>query len=481
MSEKNLTFHIKYKDLNHQGQATIQFIFPLVILLLMAIAFAYLMPQLSTIQALALGGGIIFFIVCLASTEAALYLLIFSMLLGPEFVVGTTEGASLGRGVTLRIDDFVILIIGFSWIAKMAIHKQLGMFLRTPLNKPIGYYIIICLISTLLGAILGKVNLKTGLLFVLKYFEYMLIYFMVVNHIQNKKQMQNYVWALLITCVIVSIIGIIQIPEGGRVTAPFEGEAGEPNTLGGYLVFMICITMGLFLTTTLFRAQMLYGALMFLFVVPLLYTQSRSSYLALIPAMLSFVWLSRKRHWIFLVFILVGLLLPFIAPNPAKERLTYTFEQGRDRADVVQFSGVKLDTSISARLNSWKNVAKDWIKHPFLGYGVTGYGFVDAQYFRVLIETGLLGLLAFFVLLFSILDQSYHVFKKTPEPFEKGLCMGFLAGFIGLLVHAIGANTFIIVRIMEPFWFVLAMVIIIPNLRSETLNEHRAGNLEQSV
>jgi len=59
--------------------------------------------------------------------------------------------------VTLRFDDFAILIIGFSWLAKMAINKQLGLFLKTPLNKPIGYYIIVCLSSTLLGAIFGEV------------------------------------------------------------------------------------------------------------------------------------------------------------------------------------------------------------------------------------------------------------------------------------------------------------------------------------
>jgi hypothetical protein len=42
--------------------------------------------------------------------------------------------------------------------------------------------------------------------------------------------------------------------------------------------------------------------------------------------------------------------------------------------------------------------------------------------------------------------------------------MGFLAGYIALLFHAVGANTFIIVRIMEPFWFVLAMVVMLPHL-----------------
>jgi hypothetical protein len=453
---------------NTSGQTTAQLIVPLVILLVLALAFAYVMPNLSTTQTIAFGAGIIFFIICIASTEAALYILIFSMLLSPEIIVGTTEKAgSLGRGVTLRVDDFVILIIGFSWLAKMAINKQLGLFLRTPLNKLIGYYIIVCLISTLLGAIFADVSLKTGFFFVLKYFEYVFIYFMVANHLQDKGQIKKFLWAMLITCFIVSIIGIAQIPEGVRVSAPFEGKSGEPNTFGGYLVLMICITTGLFLTTKSFRDQIIYGSLILLFAIPLLYTQSRSSYLAMIPAMFSFVLFSEKRQWVFLSLVSVALVLPFIAPEEAKERISYTFEQGKKRTDVVEISGVKLDTSTTERVKGWKRVARDWIKHPVFGFGVTGYGFVDAQYFRVLIETGVLGLATFFLLMSRIFGQVYDILKNISESFEKGLCMGFLAGFVGLLFHGIGANTFIIVRIMEPFWFVLAMVIMIPDLISE--------------
>ncbi|MBW2357908.1 MAG: hypothetical protein JRF21_04195, partial [Deltaproteobacteria bacterium] len=177
----------------------------------------------------------------------------------------------------------------------------------------------------------------------LKYFEYMLIYFMVANHLKDRKQIQYFLWAMLITCIIVSLIGIAQIPEGGRVSAPFEGEVGEPNTFGGYLLFMICITTGLFLTATVFRVQLIYGILIFLFAIPLLYTESRSSYLATIPALLAFVWFSEKRQGVFLILVLIGLVLPFIAPNPAKERVAYTFEQGKDRTDVVEISGIKLD------------------------------------------------------------------------------------------------------------------------------------------
>jgi len=43
----------------------------------------------------------------------------------------------------------------------------------------------------------------------------------------------------------VSVIGLAQVPSGERVSAPFEGEIGEPNTFGGYLLFMMAIAAGI--------------------------------------------------------------------------------------------------------------------------------------------------------------------------------------------------------------------------------------------
>lgn len=458
---------LKFDDLNSQGQTTIELIVPLVIVLFMLIGLAMVIPTLSVFKTFALLAGVVIFIACFASTETALYILIFSMLLSPEFMVGSTEGASMGRGVTLRLDDFLLVIVGFSWLAKMAINKELGLFLKTPLNKPIAFYIIICLVSTLFGAISDRVPLKTGFFFVLKYFEYMVVYFIVVNNLTKKDQIKKYVWAMLITCVIVSLISAAQIPSGERVSAPFEGAVGEPNTFGGYLVFMISITIGLFLTTISARDRLIYTGFIFLFATLLLYTRSRSSYVAGIPAMLTFILLSGKKHWLIPGFLVLGILLPFIAPNVAKERVAYTFTQGINQRDAVKVAGVTLDTSTSARLKTWAKASRDWVKHPILGYGVTGYSFIDAQYMRVITETGFLGLIFFFLLMFTVFRETHYAFRKTKDPFHEGLSMGFIAGFVGLLFHAIGANTFIIVRIMEPFWFMTALVVMIPKLEEE--------------
>jgi len=454
---------------NSSGQSTLQLIGPLLIILILILTFAFFMPRVSAGKTIvAVAAGMILFMVGFASSQIALYILIFSMLLGPEIVVGMTAGASLGRGVTLRLDDFLLVIIGFSWLARMALYKELGLFLKTPLNKPIAFYIIASLISTLIGALMGRLDLKTGFLFVVKYFEYTVIYFMVVNHLHDKKQIRHFLWALLFTCVVVSFFGIAQIPGGGRVSAPFEGEVGEPNTFGGYLVLMMAITIGLFLTTDSLRDRLIYGGIIVIAFIPFLFTESRSSYLAFFPMLLAFVWLSEKRKPIIVSLLFLVLLLPLVAPHVVKDRVAYTFTQRLHPGQHVHIGSVRLDTSTSARLLSWGDALEDYVSHPIFGFGVTGYGFVDAQFPRMLVETGMVGMVSFIFLLWAIFTQGKSVFRETTDIFHRGVSMGFLAGFIGLLVHAIGANTFIIVRIMEPFWFVLGMVVMIPEVDSKS-------------
>ena len=56
----------------------------------------------------------------------------------------------------------------------------------------------------------------------------------------------------------------------------------------------------------------------------------------------------------------------------------------------------------------------------------------------------------------------------------QGLTLGFIAGFIGLAVHAFTANTFIIIRIMEPFWFITAIIMMLPELKEEEESLHES-------
>lgn len=410
---------------------------------------------------LAVAAAAVIFTVAFIRTDWGLYILIFSMLLSPELMAGGTAGGSLGRGVTLRLEDLLLVLIGVSWFARTAVRKDLGLFRKTPLNRPIFLYIAACALSTTLGIMAGRVEPKTGSLFVLKYLEYFIVFFMLVNHVRDAQQLKRFVGCLFVTAAVVSLIGILQIPDGGRLSAPFEGSGGEPNTFGGYLLFIGMTAAGLACKVRERRTRHLLLLLIACMLPPFFFTQSRSSYLAFVPALLVLGCMTERR------LIIVGLLSvallasPLFLPQVVKERILYTFNQPEEPGQIT-IGDLRLDTSTSARLQSWQDALRDSIEHPFLGYGVTGYSFVDAQFPRVLSETGLLGLAAFVYLLAAVFRLLRRRLRETEDPYWRGLTMGFTAGFTGLLVHSIGTNTFIIVRIMEPFWFFLGILASLP-------------------
>jgi O-antigen ligase len=300
---------------------------------------------------------------------------------------------------------------------------------------------------------------------------------MMVNHVRNKDQIKRFLICLFLTCVIASLIGIFQIPGGGRVSAPFEGDIGEPNTFGGYLLFMGMVAAGLLAKTDNPKIKQVMVFVLLCIIPPFLFTQSRSSYLAAVPALLVLGFLTERRL-IILGLLAVSLMVsPLFLPKAVKERIMFTFTQPEEQGQI-KIGDLRLDTSTSARLKSWKEALTDYPNHPLMGYGVTGYHFVDAQFPRILVETGILGLTAFLYLLYSILKLTLHNLKQFKTPLNQGLGIGFLAGFVGLVVHAIGANTFIIVRIMEPFWFFVGIITVLPMLERQETEQRQESEVE---
>ncbi len=398
-------------------------------------------------------------------TEWAIHLLVLSMLLSPEFTaaggLGTAGSVEGSKGAVLRLEDVLLVVIGVAWLARMAVHKQLSPLLRNVMNRSIGLYVLVAFLSTLIGIMGGRVHPMLGLAYVFKYMEYFVIFFLALHHISDWKALRRILITSGVTAMIVSINGIFQIPSGRRVSAPFEGEVGEPNTLGGYLVLMMAIFGAMALEAPRRKQRVLLGSCVAVMGIPLLYTLSRSSWMAAAAATVFLLFTTRKKFRLVMVLIvIISCLLAFMPPKVV-ERFQYTFTSQRTSVSV---GDVSLDPSASERLRSWGEVAKDSVKHPFLGFGVTGYHFIDAQYFRILIETGILGLAVFLYLIYSLAKHSLGASRKLHHPLLRGLNAGFLAALGGLLVHGIGANTFIIIRIMEPFWLFAALVIQSPKI-----------------
>jgi O-Antigen ligase len=414
---------------------------------------------------LVLAAALAVFLIVFVKTEFGLYLVIFSMLLSPQLGAGGGVLAE-GRRIVVRSEDILLLVVAFSWLAKTAVNKELGLVVKTPLNRPILAYVAATAIATLIGYATGTVAGAGGLFYVLKYVEYFVVYYMVVNNLIDRRQAWRLVTAAFLTAVIVSVIGMIQIPSGQRVSAPFEGKDGEPNTLGGYLLLLMCVGGGIALETARVRTRAIYLGLVGLMSIPFVFTLSRTSYVGAIPAVVAMSVLTRRRQVMIGALIVALVASPVVMalfPSMVMKRIRYTFEPERGQP-TVRVGAVGLDPSTSARLISVTQAFDGWARRPVFGYGVTGFAFMDQQFARTLVETGIVGLATFLALVGAVLKAGLASFRTLQVPEERGLALGFVAGTIGLLGHAIGANTFIIVRIMEPFWFFAAIVVALPGL-----------------
>jgi hypothetical protein len=212
---------------------------------------------------------------------------------------------------------------------------------------------------------------------------------MVVNNLIDRRQAWRLVTAAFLTAVIVSLIGMTQIPSGQRVSAPCEGKEGEPNTFGGYLLLLIAVAGGIALETASLRTRAIYLGLAGLMSIPFMFTLSRTSYVGAIPAVAIGVLTSRRR--LMVVALIVGLVASpvvlTILPESVTKRVHYTFEPERGQP-TIRVGAVGLDPSTSARLISVKQAFEGFSHRPIFGYGVTGFAFMDQQFARTLVETG---------------------------------------------------------------------------------------------
>ena len=429
----------------------------LISLLLVA---AYLVAPDVVYLPMLICGGVMVMLIAFTNVELTIYLIILSTLLSPEISIsqassGNTTGS---RGVTVRTDDILLALVCLTWLFRMAVSKQLNIVRSTPVNRPILAYWGISFLATAIGYYDGTVRSIYGAFFIVKYLEYFILFYVIVNDVHDINTLRRYVMAMMLTCFVASLVGIAQIPGGERVSAPFEGKEGEPNTFGAYLVMMFSVAAGLLFEDGKVRRKKYWLVMLGVILLPLLYTQSRSSYLAFVFMALSFFVFSRFKRTLLVVGLSGMMILPFVLPEEVVNRVMFTFHQQRQEGQLA-VGGVRVDTSTSDRLGQWKKALTQYFpQRPILGWGVTGTSFMDAQYARVLAETGIVGLLAFLWFLARMLSVFRQGIRELKDGVLRGAALGGLCGLIGLLAHALGSNSFIIVRIMEPLMVLLGLV-----------------------
>ncbi|OGS23966.1 MAG: hypothetical protein A2297_01135 [Elusimicrobia bacterium RIFOXYB2_FULL_48_7] len=296
---------------------------------------------------------------------------------------------------------------------------------------------------------------------------------MIINIVKDEKYLKQVLVSILVTYVAVAVYAYVLVAQGvPRIYAPFDvdvaAKSGESAALGGYLLIIMSILLGLFCYAPTFRFSAIMMGLFVFALIPFIYTLSRASFFAFVPMCGAILLFTKRRRPVLAIALVAGLVFsPLIFPKAVKDvtsRITETF-QGSDM-ESRSVAGVQIkETSALLRVQSWNKALTSWAAtQPFFGYGVTGVGMVDTQYPLTIGELGLIGFGIFIWLLVSVLINAVRIYNSINHWLARGLSLGLVAATLALMTQAVAVNTFITIRIAEPFWMLVGLVIALPEI-----------------
>ena len=414
------------------------------------------------------------FIPTLINPDIGLMVIIIAIFFSPEVMTGSTTS----RAVVIRIEDVFLGVVILAWFVRTAFTKDITSAFKTGLTVPFFLYLTACVISTVFALLfketdLQELDIKQSFFTILKYGEYFLLFAMVRDNMKSLRQSKIFISTFLLVALLVAVHSnsfIARELEQGknffRVGPPvIAGRgAGETGTLGGYLLFMMAVAGGILLYTRSVPARVFLICLELLMLRAFFYTLSRGSYLAFIPMAAVLIW-SAKNKRILLIWAVIAMIfiLPIFMPQMIRDRIATTITTKEGMSGTY----VEWEASPEARLESWRHIIfEEFPKRPLFGAGVAR-AFTDGQIFLMLFETGIAGLVLFLWVLarlFKMARDNLGLDSVREDNFSLGVTTGFIAGFLGLLVQSLSTNTFIIIKIMEPFWFIAAIVLALPAL-----------------
>lgn len=385
--------------------------------------------------------------------------------LSPSFSAGEIEG---GRVLEIRIEDVLIVILGLVWIASFLISGRKNIK-KPPLFLPILAWLGIGFFSVLTNWIFMNIELSRGFFYFLKEVEFFFLYFYLFYHIRNldTTKFTIKIWIFLglinVGWVIYQIIKGL-VPSGWGAYGPGAvGEAG-PFPSGGFflILFIFLFNILFFYYLNLNISKFKKGILTVVIISPsigVFSSGSRASFLGFILALiLTFLFYSLKKG--FLKSFLIGILALIIISS------FFIFFQQSTAERFLNIEGILWNLNPEnpvSRTSIWITQLTEASKHPlFLFFGLGKSVFLTteeshSQYVRNFIETGIIGSLVFFLLIFAIIKKTFQGFSLGKDTFSIGLSAGLLVSTLVILFVSIVNDAFIIVKVMEVYWFFTAL------------------------
>lgn len=420
-----------------------------------------------------------------------------------------------GTYVAIRFEDVLMLILGLLLIPKLVVDfKKIW---KDKIISAILIFLAVTAVSLLAGAFLtNTLTLKIGLLHWARRIEYMVPFlgaYLLIPREKVRENLEFYLKILVLVVVIVFIYGIgqryLNFPviitqneeyskgialhwtPGAHINSTFAGH----YDLSAFMVLIMPILLGMLFSIKNKSAKVVLAAASGMGLWLLISSISRTAQLTYLAAVTITLFLLKKyKGW--LAVMLISIICMFTSAgldarfSNAIKTLYEHVTTGKGFSYVlsspvmaeetvlpnpvstplpVKSSG---DVSIAIRYNvEWPRAMRAFLKNPLLG---TGYSSIDLatdnDYLRMLGETGILGFLAFLLVILNIGKVYLKVFsiRDKLDNVEKSFLFGVLGGCLGIFATAMLIDLFEASKLAIVMWLFLGCSI---NLIKTKFNE----------
>jgi len=403
-----------------------------------------------------------------------LILLAIAIALSPSFSAGNLPK---GKIIEIRVEDFLILILGFIWLASLLVSRKKKVK-KPPLFFPILVWLSFGFLATLTNLIFGNLEIWRGFFYFLKEIEFFFFYFYFFYHIKsiNSAKLLIKVWIFLGVLNVGYVLYQI-------VTGFLTGEYGTgaicewgvfPTGAFFLILFIFLLNIFLYYFLNLDISRFKKGFLGIVAISPIIGvfgSCSKTDFLAVLFALfltIIFFFLRNKSFksilTIFLILIfIVGIFIFIVKTVPRAHRLPNVFIF---KKLLGNFERERVGTINDVFENALSQ------KTPLSGVFGLGKGYVREahnQYVRNLIETGIIGTIAFLVLIFVIVKKSIYGFLKSKNRLSIGLSAGLLVATLAMLFCSFATEPFIVVKVSEVYWVFTAitMAVLVINKKED--------------
>lgn len=378
-------------------------------------------------------------------------------------------------------DELLFMFALCLWLYKWVVYRNQDGYRATPLDIPIVFFVVIFICLLLVNSL----NMKIGIAGLRQDIEQILWYFVVAQLVTSIKNVR---WFLYIMVFIGGLLGLhgiyqyvthAQMPsywvdrlESGITTRVFS-IIGSPNILGSLMVLLIPVSISFIFSEKKVFKKLIFIGVTLAMSATLVFTSSRSAWIGFVVAMGVYFWLKDKR------FILLLVLLVFAA--------YFAVPTIASRVNYLLSPQYMVSSATGGRLARWSIGFEALKHHPLFGVGLGQFGgavaqnfnipgafYVDSYFLKIAVESGLVGLAAFCILIYNSLAWGIRAVKRTTDAQSLSMVQGVFAGMIGVVVPNFVENVFEVPMMTAYFWMFAAVLIFmgftLPNQELKRLN-----------